>query len=67
MTPGISPFQKSKAIASAVFCDFRKFWKVSRQTNAYVSNAWPLKLPCAYLNTQGNSPSEILLKRINNS
>ncbi|KRX67242.1 hypothetical protein T09_6029, partial [Trichinella sp. T9] len=34
------------------------FWKVPRQTNAYVSNKWPLKLPCAYLNTQGSSPSE---------
>ncbi|KRZ95533.1 hypothetical protein T08_15428 [Trichinella sp. T8] len=28
------------------------FWKVPRQTNAYVSNKWPLKLPCAYRNTQ---------------
>ncbi|KRY34453.1 hypothetical protein T01_9955 [Trichinella spiralis] len=40
------------------------FWKVLRQTNAYVSNKWPLKLPCAYLNTQGSSPSETPLKRI---
>ncbi|KRY21868.1 hypothetical protein T12_2402 [Trichinella patagoniensis] len=30
----------------------RKFWKVLRQINPYVSNKWPLKLPCAYLNTQ---------------
>ncbi|KRY03855.1 hypothetical protein T01_3624, partial [Trichinella spiralis] len=22
-----------------------------------MSNKWPLKLPCAYLNTQGSSPS----------
>ncbi|KRY53563.1 hypothetical protein T03_14629 [Trichinella britovi] len=29
-----------------------KFWKVPRQTKAYMSNKWPLKLPCAYLNTQ---------------
>ncbi|KRY15079.1 hypothetical protein T12_11690, partial [Trichinella patagoniensis] len=28
------------------------FWKVLRQINPYVSNKWPLKLPCAYLNTQ---------------
>ncbi|KRZ90554.1 hypothetical protein T08_16738 [Trichinella sp. T8] len=36
-------------------CD-QRFWKVPRQTNAYVSNKWPLKSPCAYLNTQGSSP-----------
>ncbi|XP_003379179.1 hypothetical protein Tsp_02848 [Trichinella spiralis] len=30
----------------------RRFWKVLRQINPYVSNKWPLKLPCAYLNTQ---------------
>ncbi|KRY28810.1 hypothetical protein T01_1438, partial [Trichinella spiralis] len=24
------------------------FWKVLRHINAYVSNKWPLKLPCAY-------------------
>ncbi|KRX14745.1 hypothetical protein T07_14624 [Trichinella nelsoni] len=29
-----------------------KFWKVLRQINPYVSNKWPLKLPCAYLKTQ---------------
>ncbi|KRY57152.1 hypothetical protein T03_8152 [Trichinella britovi] len=29
-----------------------RFWKVLRQINPYVSNKWPLKLPCAYLNTQ---------------
>ncbi|KRY35239.1 hypothetical protein T01_7139 [Trichinella spiralis] len=34
----------------------KTFWKVPRQTNAY--------LPCAYLNTQGSSPSENPLKRI---
>ncbi|KRY17689.1 hypothetical protein T12_7777 [Trichinella patagoniensis] len=33
----------------------RKFWKVLRQINPYVSNKWPLKLPCAYLNTQQSS------------
>ncbi|KRZ59731.1 hypothetical protein T02_15612 [Trichinella nativa] len=42
------------------------FWKVPRQTNAYVSNKWPLKLPCAYLNTQGSNPSDTPLKRIDN-
>ncbi|KRY54633.1 hypothetical protein T03_4241, partial [Trichinella britovi] len=26
------------------------FWKVLRHINAYVSNKWPLMLPCAYLN-----------------
>ncbi|KRX24160.1 hypothetical protein T07_15155 [Trichinella nelsoni] len=41
-----------------------RFWKVPRHTNAYVSNKWPLNLPCAYLNTQGRSPSETPLKRI---
>ncbi|KRX66329.1 hypothetical protein T09_14867 [Trichinella sp. T9] len=41
-----------------------RFWKVPRQTNAYLSNKWPLKLPCAYLNTQGISPSGTPLKRI---
>ncbi|KRY17786.1 hypothetical protein T12_9336 [Trichinella patagoniensis] len=46
------------------FCNFRKFWKVPRQTNASASNKWPLKLLCAYLNTQGSSPSETPLKRI---
>ncbi|KRX11586.1 hypothetical protein T07_4826 [Trichinella nelsoni] len=29
-----------------------------------MSNKWPLKLPCAYLNTQGSSPSGTPLKRI---
>ncbi|KRX35572.1 hypothetical protein T09_6966, partial [Trichinella sp. T9] len=33
----------------------RRFWKVLRQINRYVSNKWPLKLPCAYLNTQQSS------------
>ncbi|KRX14677.1 hypothetical protein T07_12970 [Trichinella nelsoni] len=42
------------------------FWKVPRQTNASASNKWPLKLLCAYLNTQGSSPSETPLKRIDN-
>ncbi|KRZ47994.1 hypothetical protein T02_12381 [Trichinella nativa] len=41
-----------------------RLWKVPRQTNAYVSNKWPLKLPCAYLNTQGSGPFENRLKRI---
>ncbi|KRX31301.1 hypothetical protein T05_15050, partial [Trichinella murrelli] len=40
------------------------FWKVPWQTNAYVSNKWPLKLPCAYLNTQGSGPFGNRLKRI---
>ncbi|KRZ48372.1 hypothetical protein T02_14314, partial [Trichinella nativa] len=33
----------------------RRFCKVLRQINPYVSNKWPLKLPCAYLNTQQSS------------
>ncbi|KRZ60310.1 hypothetical protein T02_12915 [Trichinella nativa] len=41
-----------------------RFWKVPLQTNAYVSNKWPLKLPCAYLNTQGSGPFGNRLKRI---
>ncbi|KRX14690.1 hypothetical protein T07_11029 [Trichinella nelsoni] len=43
---------------------FHRFWKIPLQTNASVSNKWPLKLPCAYLNTQGSSPFETPLKRI---
>ncbi|KRY24266.1 hypothetical protein T01_6933, partial [Trichinella spiralis] len=41
-----------------------RFWKVSRQTNAYVSNKWLLKLPCSYLNTQEGSRIETFLKPI---
>ncbi|KRX50666.1 hypothetical protein T05_14962 [Trichinella murrelli] len=41
-----------------------RFWKVLRQINAYVSNKWPLKLPCAYLNTQESRPTGTPLKRI---
>ncbi|KRY19346.1 hypothetical protein T12_5813 [Trichinella patagoniensis] len=41
-----------------------RFWKVPRQINAYVSNKWPLKLPCAYLNTQESSRNGTFLKRI---
>ncbi|KRX77556.1 hypothetical protein T06_1324 [Trichinella sp. T6] len=41
-----------------------RFWKVLRQINAYVLNKWPLKLLCASLNTQGSSPSDTPLKRI---
>ncbi|KRX74410.1 hypothetical protein T06_7133 [Trichinella sp. T6] len=40
------------------------FWKVLRQINAYVLNKWLLKFQCAYLNTQGSSPSDTPLKRI---
>ncbi|KRX60450.1 hypothetical protein T09_14307 [Trichinella sp. T9] len=43
---------------------FDRFWKDLRQTNAYVSNKWLLKLPCSYLNTQGSGPFENPLKRI---
>ncbi|KRX60444.1 hypothetical protein T09_1628 [Trichinella sp. T9] len=42
----------------------RSFWKVLRQINAYVLNKWLLNLQCAYLNTQGSSPSGTPLKRI---
>ncbi|KRX50457.1 hypothetical protein T05_8735 [Trichinella murrelli] len=41
-----------------------RFWKVPRQTNAYVSNKWPLKFPCAYLNTQGSCTTGTPLIRI---
>ncbi|KRZ94251.1 hypothetical protein T08_12221 [Trichinella sp. T8] len=43
-----------------------EFWKVPRQTMAYVSNKWPLKLLCAHLIKQGSSPSETTCKRIDN-
>ncbi|KRY28197.1 hypothetical protein T01_10312 [Trichinella spiralis] len=44
---------KKQGYSLCCFCDFRRrFWKVLRQINPYVSNKWPLKLPCAYLNTQ---------------
>ncbi|KRY19355.1 hypothetical protein T12_9851 [Trichinella patagoniensis] len=43
---------------------YKTFWKVPRQINAYVSNKWPLKLPCAYLNTQESSRNGTFLKRI---
>ncbi|KRY14447.1 hypothetical protein T12_16257 [Trichinella patagoniensis] len=42
----------------------KTFWKVLRQINAYVLNKWPLKLPCAYLNTQESRPTGTPLKRI---
>ncbi|KRY58041.1 hypothetical protein T03_2283 [Trichinella britovi] len=42
----------------------KPFWKVLRQTNAYVSNKWVLKFPCSYLNTQGSGPFGNPLKRI---
>ncbi|KRY02713.1 hypothetical protein T03_6469, partial [Trichinella britovi] len=35
-----------------------------RQINAYVSNKWPLKLPCADHNTQESRPTGTPLKRI---
>ncbi|KRX50729.1 hypothetical protein T05_117, partial [Trichinella murrelli] len=41
-----------------------RFWKVLRQINAYVSNKWPLKFPCAYLNTQESRPTGTPFKRI---
>ncbi|KRZ94921.1 hypothetical protein T08_13031 [Trichinella sp. T8] len=41
-----------------------QFLKVPRQTNAYVSNKWPLKFPCAYLNTQGSCTTGTPLIRI---
>ncbi|KRX66939.1 hypothetical protein T09_2581 [Trichinella sp. T9] len=43
---------------------YTTFWKVPRQTNAYVSNKWPLKLPCAYVNTQGSCTTGTPLIRI---
>ncbi|KRZ90076.1 hypothetical protein T08_8471, partial [Trichinella sp. T8] len=53
--------------ANTLSCNVRlvnRFWKVSRQTNAYVLNKWSLTLPRAYLNTQGTAPSETPLKRM---
>ncbi|KRX61206.1 hypothetical protein T09_12125 [Trichinella sp. T9] len=41
----------SNKLKKVVSIRVEMFWKVPRQTNAYVSNKWPLKLPCAYLNT----------------
>ncbi|KRX30199.1 hypothetical protein T05_11498, partial [Trichinella murrelli] len=41
-----------------------RFWKVLRQINTYVSNKWPLKFPCAYLNTQGSCTTGTPLIRI---
>ncbi|KRX84154.1 hypothetical protein T06_9484 [Trichinella sp. T6] len=41
-----------------------RFWKVLRHINAYVSNKWPLKFPCAYLNTQGSGTTGTPLIRI---
>ncbi|KRX42794.1 hypothetical protein T06_14697, partial [Trichinella sp. T6] len=35
-----------------------------RHINAYVSNKWPLKFPCAYLNTQASCTTGIPLIRI---
>ncbi|KRX71743.1 hypothetical protein T06_9947 [Trichinella sp. T6] len=40
------------------------FWKISRHINLYVSNKWPLKFPCAYLNTQGSGTTGTPLIRI---
>ncbi|KRY59005.1 hypothetical protein T03_14002 [Trichinella britovi] len=54
----------SNKLKNVVSIRVEMFWKVPRQTNAYVSNKWPLKLPCAYLNTQGSGPFENRLKRI---
>ncbi|KRX28165.1 hypothetical protein T07_3167 [Trichinella nelsoni] len=50
-------------LGNSIFLHFR-FWKVPQQTNSYMSNKWPLKLPCAYLNTQESSRIETFLKRI---
>ncbi|KRX25053.1 hypothetical protein T07_13780, partial [Trichinella nelsoni] len=46
------------------YCGINRFWKVPLQINANVSNKYPLKLPCAYLNTQGSSPFKSPLKLI---
>ncbi|KRY51087.1 hypothetical protein T03_4104 [Trichinella britovi] len=42
----------------------RRFWKVLRQINTYVSNKWLLKFPCAYLNTQESRHTGTPLIRI---
>ncbi|KRX21648.1 hypothetical protein T07_12281, partial [Trichinella nelsoni] len=66
-----SPLIPLKSYSYAIFLAisrqiriYETFWKVPRQTNAYVSNKLPLKLPCAYLNTQERSRTETFLKRI---
>ncbi|KRY13018.1 hypothetical protein T12_12101 [Trichinella patagoniensis] len=54
----------SKAIAFAVFAIFESSGKFDgKQTRTSRINS-PLNLPCAYLNTQGISPSGTPLKRI---
>ncbi|KRZ89996.1 hypothetical protein T08_2629 [Trichinella sp. T8] len=67
--PGISCFIPFLVIPTKIAKSCNVFgnislWKVPRQTNAYVSNKWPLKLSGAYLNTQGSSPSGTSFKRI---
>ncbi|KRX57904.1 hypothetical protein T09_10632 [Trichinella sp. T9] len=52
------------AITGQIRINKRRFWKVLRQINAYVSNKWPLKLQCAYLNTQESRPTGTPFKRI---
>ncbi|KRY04237.1 hypothetical protein T12_15100, partial [Trichinella patagoniensis] len=52
------------AITRQIRINKTSFWKVLRQINAYLLNKWPLKLQCAYLNTQGSSPFDTPLKRI---
>ncbi|KRX76293.1 hypothetical protein T06_3595 [Trichinella sp. T6] len=42
----------SNKLKTTVSIRVEMFWKVPRQTNAYVSNKWPLKLPFTYVNTQ---------------
>ncbi|KRY45044.1 hypothetical protein T03_7286, partial [Trichinella britovi] len=61
-------------LGNSIFLHFRpisnklkkvvSFWKVLRHINAYVSNKWPLKFPCAYLNTQGSCTTGTPLIRI---
>ncbi|KRX80759.1 hypothetical protein T06_3702 [Trichinella sp. T6] len=54
----------SNKLKKVVSLQFEMFWKVLRHINAYVSNKWPLKFPCAYLNTQGSCTTGTPLIRI---
>ncbi|KRX32460.1 hypothetical protein T05_8142, partial [Trichinella murrelli] len=56
-------FPISRQIRVHTTCD-QRFCKVLRQINPYVWNKWPLKLACAYLNTQGSCTTGTPLIRI---
>ncbi|KRX78231.1 hypothetical protein T06_1926, partial [Trichinella sp. T6] len=60
----ITPHSTFIAISRQIRIHVTRFCKVLRQINRYVSNKWPLKLPCAYLNTQGSRHTGTPLIRI---